>query len=197
MCVKTVKYDAVLPQIALPSLVGRILGLGCGERLTLIGIGREVVWDALRSDMIRYRSALLLAPAGNRTSDAILDHLLDDLAEPALAHWPRWYGRDESSAEGLLEHGIANPLVSAPWLRAAVKRAGAGHSPRFRRVSRRLEFLQLMLAVDPSNPVLIASLDVDAGGGSSCHSSGAGVVHRPRCLGCSDDAYPSIIRTAL
>jgi very-short-patch-repair endonuclease len=181
---KTVKYDAILPQIAFPCLVGRILGLGCGERLTLIGIGREVVRDVLRSDMVRSRSALLLAPAGSRTSEAILDHLLDDLAELALARWPRWYGRDESSADGLLEHEIANPLVSAPWLRAAVKRAGASHRPRFRKVARRVEFLQLMLAVDPSNPVLIASLDVDLGGQAAatvqalewCTGQGASVV---------------------
>jgi Protein of unknown function (DUF559) len=178
------KYEAPLPQVGLSSVVQRILGLGCGERLSLIGIGWEIVRDALRSDTAHSRSALLLAPAGGRTSEAIIDHLLDDLAELALARWPRWYGRDDPSADSLVECEIARPLVSAPWLRAAVKRASFGHRPRFRRTERRLEFVQLMLAIDPSIPILIASVEVDPGGQAAamihalewCAGQGASVV---------------------
>lgn len=161
MFVKAERYDAVLPKIALPHLGAQIARLGRGEHLTLIGIGCGAVGDVLRSDGAQPRSALLLAPAGNRSPEAILDYLLDDLAELALAHWPRWYGRNEPTAVRLVEHGTINPLVSAPWVRAAAKRAGAGYRPRFRRAAKRLEFTQLMLAVDPSNPNLVASVDPD------------------------------------
>jgi hypothetical protein len=159
--VKAERYDAVLPKIALPDLGARIVRLDRGERLTLIGIGCDAVGDTLRSDGGQSRSALLLAPVGNRSPEPILDHLLDDLAELALGHWPRWYGCSEATAIGLIEYGTANPLVSAPWVRAAAKRAGAGYRPRFPRAAKTLEFVQLMLAVDPSNPILIASVDAD------------------------------------
>lgn len=181
---KPAQYDAVLPQIARADLGARILRLGRGELLTLIGVGYEVVREALGANTARPRSALLLAPAGRRTPEAILDGLLDDLAELALAHWPYWYGRDEPSPDGLVGHGTADPLVNAPWLRAAVRRAGAGHRPRFRRTARKLEFAQLMRAIDLSSPVLIASVDVGPSGFAAamvqalewCAVEGASVV---------------------
>jgi very-short-patch-repair endonuclease len=49
--------------------------------------------------------------------------------------------------------------VSVPWLRAAAKRAAAGHVPRFRRIAKQFEFKQLIQAIDNCKPVLIANID--------------------------------------
>ncbi len=149
----------VVPKIAFGGLGARILELGRGERLTLIGIGYDGVGDTLRSTTVGTRSALLLELSSSRTADAILNRLLDDLAYVALDRWPRWYGRDETSEDGLLEHAITDRLVSGPWVRAAAKRAAFGRRPRFRKAVPAFEFCQLMRALIPSDPVLIAAVD--------------------------------------
>ena len=133
----------VLPKIAVAGLGARILELGRGERLTLIGIGCDGVGDAFRAAPAGIRSALLLESASGPTSDAILHGILDDLADIALGRWPRWYGWDKPTQEGLVQHAITDRLVSAPWVRAAVKRATAGRPPRFRKAAEAFEFLQL------------------------------------------------------
>ncbi len=149
----------VLPKIAVAGLGARILELGRGERLTLIGIGCDGVGDAFRAAPAGIRSALLLESASGPTSDAILHGILDDLADIALGRWPRWYGWDKPTQEGLVQHAITDRLVSAPWVRAAVKRATAGRPPRFRKAAEAFEFLQLMRAVDHSALILIAAID--------------------------------------
>jgi very-short-patch-repair endonuclease len=158
--VQAAANEAIRPNIALSGLAARILMLGSGERLTLVGSDTDRVRDALSSEFLPSRSALVLASAGLHGADRILNQLLDDLAELALGLWPRWYGRDEVSIDGLFQLVREDPRVSAPWLRAAAKRCAAGFRPRFRRAPRRLEFVQLMQAIDPANPVLIASIDL-------------------------------------
>jgi very-short-patch-repair endonuclease len=154
--------ETLLTKIALGEVSARLSALAAGEHLTLIGVGIDRLHDILRNDPTGIRSALLLGPEGGHTADAILDQLVTDLAELALDRWPRWYGRDTAQAEELLVDALADPLVSAPWLRAAVKRVNAGHVPRFRKSPRALEFAQLMRAIDPLQPTLIAELDVGA-----------------------------------
>jgi hypothetical protein len=61
----------------------------------------------------------LLESTSSRTSDAILNRLLDDLADVALDRWPRRSGRNEPSEDGLFQHATADRLVSGPWFRAA------------------------------------------------------------------------------
>jgi very-short-patch-repair endonuclease len=149
----------VLLKIAVADLGTRILELGRGERLTLIGIACDGVGDTIRAAPAALRSALLLESASGRTPDAILHRLLDDLADIALDRWPRWYGWDEPAREGLVQHAMNDRLVSAPWVRAAVKRATAGRRPRFRKAAEAFEFMQLMRAIDHSAPILIAGID--------------------------------------
>lgn len=151
--------EAVVSSITAAGLGARIAGLARGERLTLVGIDRGEVADALRADPQGVRSALLLEAAPEAHSELIISRLLDDLAALALDAWPHWYGRQEPGARELMEHAGADRAVSAPWLRAAAKRAAAGHPPRFRRAARAFEFAQLMRAVDPRDPILIAALD--------------------------------------
>jgi very-short-patch-repair endonuclease len=150
--------ETALPKIAVAELGARIFELPRGERLTLIGIDREGVRNALKAE-VGTRSALLLESAGGRTPEKIIDHLLDDLAALALERWPRWYGRDELAPAGFVDQIKADPLISAPWLRAAAKRAGSGNQPRFRKAAKGMEFVQLMHAIDPADPVLIATVD--------------------------------------
>jgi hypothetical protein len=66
--------------LKIAGLASRVLNLGWGEGLTLVGIAREELGDALRARPQGRRSALLLEDAGARSADAIFDGLLDDLA---------------------------------------------------------------------------------------------------------------------
>jgi very-short-patch-repair endonuclease len=151
--------EIVFSKIAIAGLGTRILELGRGERLTLIGIGYDGIGDTLKSTPIGTRSALLLGLNSSRSADAVLNRLLDDLADVALDRWPRWYGRDQPNGDGLFQHAIADRLVSGPWVRAAAKRAAVGRRPRFRKSSPAFEFGQLMRALVPSDPVLVAAID--------------------------------------
>jgi hypothetical protein len=77
-------YQAPLSAIDLPSLGKRVLELEPGQRLTLVGVGSDAVGHELRNAE-GDRCALLLPPAGGRGTEAILHHLLADLALPC---WP-------------------------------------------------------------------------------------------------------------
>src|SRR6266853_276823 len=151
-------HEMPLPTVAVAGLGVRIVELGRGKRLTLIGIGRDGVRNALRARPVSTRSALLLESTDGFTSDAILHRLLDDLADLALDQWPRWYGRNQPVEESLVEHVTCDLLVSRPWLRAATKRAEVGRRPRFRKTAKAFEFGQLMRAIDPAL-VLISEVD--------------------------------------
>jgi very-short-patch-repair endonuclease len=170
-------------QVTIGGVAVRIIALRGGERLTLIGIDRDGVGDALRAHPEASRSALLLESAA-RNAEAILDDLIDDLADLAFARFPQWYGRGEMTVDEMIAFAKSDPNVSAPWLRAAAKRAAAGYVPRFRRTAKQFEFLQLMQAVDTCNPVLIADIDPVAPERAApviaalewCASQGASVV---------------------
>jgi very-short-patch-repair endonuclease len=139
-------------------MAARVLALRGGERLTLIGIDRNGVGDALRAHSEASRSALLLESAAPHP-EAILDDLINDLAQLAFARFPQWYGHGQITVDELIAFAKSDPTVSAPWLRAAVKQTVAGHVPRFRRTAKQFEFVQLLRAVDACNPVLIAGID--------------------------------------
>src|SRR6266702_8275112 len=81
-------------QVTIDGVAACVLALRSGERLTLIGIDRDGVGDALRAHPEASRSALLLESAA-RNAEAMLDDLIDDLAALAFARFPQWYGRDE------------------------------------------------------------------------------------------------------
>lgn len=173
---KAVDFDSTIPrfeswrpsQIVLTDVGRRISILEPGERLTLVGIDRDGVGDALRAEPEGLRGALLLEAAVDGAVETIMGRLLDDLAELALDRWPHW---DEAAA-------------FAPWLRAATKRASAGHRPRFRKVAKTLEFAQLMRVLEPAGPILVAAVDPAAPARAAaaiqvlewCAAQGASVV---------------------
>ncbi|MDP4025212.1 DUF559 domain-containing protein [Methylobacterium sp. NEAU 140] len=138
-----------LPTLSPAELRGRILRLEAGERLVVAGIGSEGLGRILAASDEAVCSRLVLANDGLRTTEAVLDRLLDDLAAVALARWPCWHGRE--GGVGSRSHG--------PWLKAAAKHAAAGRRPRFRRAAKSLEFAQLLLAIDPAGLVLVADVD--------------------------------------
>ena len=144
--------DPGLPRLRAEALPGRIAHLAPGERLVVVAIGRAGVSDALRTGDDGSRGALLMATEGLRSPDAILDQLLDDLAELALARWleaPGWPAAAPGLSDGL----------SGPWLKAAGKHAAAGRPPRFTRVARAVEFAQLARVADRAGLVLVAEVD--------------------------------------
>ena len=145
-------------QVTIGGIAACVVALRGGERLTLIGIDRDGVGNALRAHPAASRSALLLEFAA-RNAEAILDDLIDDLANLAFTRFPEWYGCGEMTVDELIALAKSDPNVSAPWLRAAAKRAAAGYVPRFRRTAKQFEFVQLIQAVDACNPVLIADID--------------------------------------
>jgi very-short-patch-repair endonuclease len=155
----SVTFKAVLPSIDMLSLGRRVVELGRGCCLTLIGVGSDAVGRALRNAESDRSGLLFPSAAARHGTEAILRQLLDDLADLALACWPRWYGQDCQGIDGLLGRTAVKPGVSAPWLRAAAKRAAAGYRPRFRRAAASIEFVQLMRAIVPADAVLIAAID--------------------------------------
>jgi very-short-patch-repair endonuclease len=133
--------------VDLPGVAQRVLDLGAGHWLTLVGGTAETVGEALKAAQGR-RGALLLPAGAGRGTEAVLEHWLDDLADLALACWPRWRGGDD-----------AGPDAATPWLRAAGARAAAGRRPRLPRAARATEFKNLMGTVEPADPVLVADVD--------------------------------------
>ncbi len=167
--------------IGLSELGERVTRLAAGERLTITGIGVDEIRQALTTSQAE-RPALIL-PTG-RSTEVILRQLIDDLAELALGCWPRWYGQDCVKPDGLPVLPTGRSDVSAPWFRAASKRAAAGYAPVFRRIARSIAFTQLMRAIGPHDPVLVALIDpVDAARAAPliqvlewCAGQGASVV---------------------
>ncbi len=120
-----------------------------GQRIVVLGTGREGIGALVSETVDGHRSALLVACEGLSTAAAIVDRLLDDLAELALHRWPRWHGQGDG----------VDPVAADPWLKAAAKRARLGHAPRFRRMAHTLEFGRLLGAIDPAGIVLIWEVD--------------------------------------
>ncbi|MGI3900416.1 MAG: endonuclease domain-containing protein [Janthinobacterium lividum] len=134
--------DVALPGITAAEIVPAISGLSPGQRLIIVGADRHEIMEALRTAC--GRAALLLAPADARGTGAILQHLLDDLAELAFVRWPIWPAQEEAPG---------------PWMRAASRLAGSGRAPRLRRAEPGIEFDGLRRIVDPGGLVLIAEVD--------------------------------------
>lgn len=140
---------AARPRITAGELARGILRLGPAQRLVVVGIGREGVGALVAQAAESRRSALLVSGEGLVAATAIIDRLLDDLAELALQRWTPGTDPVEGVALG----------VAAPWLKAASKQARRGLPPRFRRMARELELVRLLEVVDPAGIVLIGEVD--------------------------------------
>ncbi len=134
---------AARPRITAGALAGRIDALGPGGRLVVLGIGRDGLGRLLAQGCTR--GALPVACEAPLTAPALIGRLLDDLSELALDRWPDWQDGD--------------PSRSDPWRRAAAKRAGLGHPPRFRRMAREIELARLLGVLGPIGPALVWEID--------------------------------------
>ncbi|MBV6489212.1 MAG: DUF559 domain-containing protein [Pseudorhodoplanes sp.] len=150
--------DTIRARIPISELFGRISALKHGEFLTAIGIARDELESILRAKSGK-RSALFLERDTRSTSEEIVRCILDDLATLVLERWPSWYGTDQLKFD-VYQYAAKDPYVSLPWFRAASRLASSRRVPRFRRVPADIEFLQLMHALDPEHPILIAEIDV-------------------------------------
>lgn len=121
-----------------------IAALRQGERLVVLGTGRDGIRESVMRGGEPRRSMLLVSCEAQPTAAAILDRLLDDLADLALRQWPRW--QDNGGA-------------ADPWRKAASKRAALGLPPRFRRTARELELVRLTSVIDPAGVVLVWEID--------------------------------------
>jgi len=140
---------AVRPRITAGDLAQGILRLAPGQRVVVVGTGREGIGALVSEASDCSRSALLVSCEGFPAATDIVDQLLNDLAELALDRWPRWHGQAEDVV----------PVAADPWLKAASKRARLGHPPRFRRMTPALEFRRLLRAIDSAGVVLIWKVD--------------------------------------
>lgn len=189
------------PCLAPDALAGRVLDLAPGQRLACVGLGGDGVAEAIAGRDDHARCALQLDARPHPSAAAVLDRLLDDLASLALDRWPRWYG-----GEGAVHDVLAgDPCVSAPWLRAAARRAGAGHPPRLPHAARAFEFVQLLRAIDPAGLILIAEVDPASGARAApviealewCAGHGAAVVAALRTAPPEAPPYDRILYGAL
>ncbi|GJE61010.1 endonuclease domain-containing protein [Methylobacterium trifolii] len=137
------------PQITGSDLARKVAGLARGERLVVLGIGREGIGAIVSEDFDRDRSVLLVTGDNEPTATAVVDRLLDDLAELALDRWPRWHGLGKPT----------DPVVADPWLKAASRRAERGLPPRFRRLGQERELCRLLDVLDQARVVLVWEVD--------------------------------------
>lgn len=103
------------------------------------------------------------------TVKSLIDDILDNLAQVALALFPHWYGKgipfaeidartpgfDSLLADQANHHGLLKLGVSIPWLKAARKRCRLGKPPLAGEFTASVQVAQLALAIDLS-PLLIA-----------------------------------------
>jgi hypothetical protein len=117
--------------------------------LTLVGLDR---FDF--KSMLSVATAPLVLQLDMRGAErpaAVINRLLDDLAELALRRWPDW--REPPASQ--------SAAFRLNWRRAAMRFAAAGRPPRFRRLSAEAEFAHLMSTQEPL--VLLGEVDpVDA-----------------------------------
>ena len=139
-----------LPSIALSDAPGRIAALTRGQILTLIDVDPASLRGALETAATR--QILILDVTGADSLVGMIEQVIDELADLALARWPDWY-------PGATLEPATLPNVLQPWRRAASRLAAARHRPRFRRTPRQTEFAQLLLAIEPGGLVLLAALD--------------------------------------
>lgn len=104
---------------------------------------------------------------------ALIDALVNDLAEVALGMWPSWYGRDMSqvgdaradahqAALHLLQANIPGNVrgkVALPWLEQAAPKCQTGQLPLVKRVARSRQVHQLALAIEPHQLILLLATD--------------------------------------
>lgn len=174
------------PQID-PDLLARLIArMAGGERMTIVGVDRDGIGEIFADRPDQERGALLVASGGLLSAPAILERLLDDLADLALTCWPIRTGpaAPETARDGTILNAGSPAACSDPWMKAAEKCVRLGLPPRFRRMARELEFVRLLRAIGPAGVLLVWEVDPASGERASpviealewCARQGAAVV---------------------
>lgn len=143
------------------------------------------------------RAALFLALRPRLGPDALVELILDGLAETALRLWPDWYGNVafgayranslEREAARLRLAALASeiPGLSETWAKPALAMAHSGRRPRVRDCPREIELAQLSLAISRGGLVLVTAMPEASLDGASAfvhaaewaaRKAGAGIV---------------------
>jgi very-short-patch-repair endonuclease len=146
--------EVSLTRSSIERLPERLASVAPGTILTVVGLDTDGLRETVKTASSTSRQILQLDLAGVAKAESIVQRVLNDLADLALALWPDWYGGNEL-------HGAGVPGVLSPWRRAASRLASSGRAPRFRHTPARIELQQLMLAVDPTGLILLASMDAE------------------------------------
>ncbi len=133
------------PILAVETAVRRLSSLGPGRSMTVIGLAGDALLAAASRSTLEGRSLLLVEPGSAGGAEAAIAGLLEDLADLALATWPRWPSPDQLS------------LVPFSWRRAADRLAAAGRRPLFRSVDAQTQFSALHAVAGA--PILVVPLD--------------------------------------
>ena len=146
--------EASLKRSSIERLAECLGSVAPGTILTVVGLDTDGLRETVKTASATSRQILQLDLGGAAKVELIIQRVLDDLADLALALWPAWYG-----GNGIYNAGV--PGVLSPWRRAASRLASSGRAPRFRRTPPPVELQQLMLAIDPTGLILLACIDAE------------------------------------
>jgi hypothetical protein len=162
-----------LPKDAAAALV---LGAPAGSVLALSGIDGEslrMLLDQVEPQQCA-RRALFTRIAAAPTAEAIVERIIDLLAETALRLWPVWFtdvnfGGCRNDMLGRLAVSVtarraATEIagLSPSWAEAATRHALSARSPRVSGTLAAIEIAQLALAINRSGLVLVADVGLAA-----------------------------------
>jgi very-short-patch-repair endonuclease len=146
--------EDALTRSSIERLPERLASVAPGSILTIVGVDTHSLCETVKASSAISRQILQLDLAGVANAESVIHRVLNELANLALAIWPVWYGGSE-------ELNTSLPGVLSSWRRAASRIASSGNAPRFRHKPLRIELQQLMLAVDPTGLILLASIDAE------------------------------------
>jgi very-short-patch-repair endonuclease len=163
-------HPALVELLPLDAVAGMVLDAAPGQVTALGGISSEQLRAQLHETEPRRdgRLALFLDLAHAAGSEALVERVLDLLAETALRTWPVWFtdvsfadcGRDalgrEAARRRLIEIARETKAVSPAWAELALLRAGEGRRPRVPGMAREIEIAQLCLAIHRAGLILVA-----------------------------------------
>jgi very-short-patch-repair endonuclease len=166
------------PRRATDDVAAFVLNARAGAVTALAGIGGDALRLLVDQSEPNGRRVLFLRPVGAPTAEALVEQIVEVLAETVRGLWPVWFGdldfsscRDDTLgrlAVAAMAHEAAGRIagLSAAWLEPAAKLALAGRIPRVARLGSASELTQLVLAIAPPGLVLVSDVEFALAAGS-------------------------------
>ncbi len=174
-----------LPSRARSDIADVIFGAASGSVLAVSGTTREQILRSLNSTDRAHESRLVLfVPLEPATStEQIVEHVADVLAETALRMWPVWFtdvsfagSRDDTlgrEAVRIMARQASEETrsIMRPWAEAAAISALSGRKPRMHGVAIAMEIEQFCIAINRAGLILVVDMDaVDAPSAALVHA---------------------------